>query len=130
MLKCCCNFYYVKIDLILFFKAGRIANHYKKTLYSSALNPDSQEYKILKSKAHHEAAEILLDLCCANKGVYIKVGQHLATLDYLVPPEYIKVMKVLHSNAPKSSLSSVYKVLRQDLKAEVSLMKNNSTFNE
>ncbi|EEB15541.1 conserved hypothetical protein [Pediculus humanus corporis] len=102
------------------FAAGRIANHYKKTLYSSTLDPDSQEYKILKSKAHHEAAEILLDLCCANKGVYIKVGQHLATLDYLVPPEYIKVMKVLHSNAPKSSLSSVYKVLRQDLKAEPS----------
>lgn len=62
---------------------------------------------------------MLLKLCCKNKGVYIKVGQHLASLDYLVPAEYIKVMKVLHSDAPKSSLKSVYKVLREDLKQEV-----------
>ncbi|KAK6636872.1 hypothetical protein RUM43_010536 [Polyplax serrata] len=102
------------------FTAAKIATHYKTKLYSSNLDPSSTEYNALRSEVHREAAEMLLKLCCKNKGVYIKVGQHLASLDYLVPAEYIKVMKVLHSDAPKSSLKSVYKVLREDLKQEPS----------
>lgn len=85
------------------------------------MDSNSDEYKQLKSEVHTEAAKMLLDLCCSNKGVYVKVGQHLATLDYLVPSEYIKVMKVLHADAPKSSLKSVYKVLQEDLKVDVSI---------
>lgn len=68
---------------------------------------------------HKEAAEELLDLCRANKGVYIKVGQHIGALDYLVPPEYVTTMKVLHSHAPTSPLSEVYRVIREDLKVNV-----------
>jgi aarF domain-containing kinase len=62
-----------------------------------------------------------LKLCCTNKGVFIKVGQHIGALDYLVPMEYVETMKVLHSQAPKSSLSDVYTVLRQDLGKEVQI---------
>lgn len=62
---------------------------------------------------------MLLDLCCTNKGVYIKVGQHVGTLDYLVPHEYVEVLRVLHADAPKSSVEEVFQVLREDLKQEV-----------
>jgi predicted unusual protein kinase regulating ubiquinone biosynthesis (AarF/ABC1/UbiB family) len=27
-------------------------------------------------------------MCAANKGVYIKLGQHIAMLGYLIPYEY------------------------------------------
>ena len=72
---------------------------------------------------HKKAAEKLLELCCINRGVYIKVGQHIGALDYLVPPEYVETMKVLHSQAPRSTIQEVYKVLREDLKQDVRLMK-------
>lgn len=65
---------------------------------------------------------MLLELCCANRGVYVKVGQHIGALDYLVPPEYVRVMKVLHSEAPASRFDEILKVLRQDLKRDVSIM--------
>jgi len=72
---------------------------------------------------HKKAAEKLLELCCINRGVYIKVGQHIGALDYLVPPEYVETMKVLHSQAPRSTIQEVYRVLREDLKQDVRLMK-------
>ncbi|XP_054272474.1 aarF domain-containing kinase 1 [Macrosteles quadrilineatus] len=94
----------------------KIGLKYKLDLYNSSLDPESEEYALQRSKVHKEAAEELLDLCRANKGVYIKVGQHIGALDYLVPPEYVTTMKVLHSHAPTSPLSEVYRVIREDLK--------------
>lgn len=70
-------------------------------------------------QVHREAAESLLELCRANKGVYIKVGQHIGALDYLVPKEYVDTMKVLHSHAPTSQLADIHRVIREDLQAQV-----------
>lgn len=98
------------------FKVGVI---YKTELYGLNLDKQSLEYKEAKSKCHKKSAEKLLELCCTNKGVYIKVGQHIAALDYLLPSEYVQTMKVLHSRAPTNSMSEIYKVLREDLKQEV-----------
>lgn len=95
-----------------------IAVYYKQTLYRSQLDHSSKEFLELKSSVHRKAAEKLLELCCINRGVYIKVGQHIGALDYLVPPEYVETMKVLHSQAPRSTIEEVYKVLREDLKQD------------
>ncbi|KAK7870154.1 hypothetical protein R5R35_012717 [Gryllus longicercus] len=96
----------------------RIALDYKKALYAKNIDPGSPEYITLRSQVHKAAAEKLLNLCCTNKGVYIKVGQHIGALDYLVPKEYVDTMKVLHSHAPSSKLEEIYKVLREDLKED------------
>lgn len=69
---------------------------------------------------HKKAAETLLSLCRSNKGVYIKVGQHIGALDYILPTEYVDTMKVLHSQAPASSIEEVYQVLKEDLHQDVS----------
>ncbi|XP_017772588.1 PREDICTED: uncharacterized aarF domain-containing protein kinase 1 [Nicrophorus vespilloides] len=97
------------------FKIGAI---YKRNLYKHDLDKESTEYKDLKSYCHLQGAENLLDLCCKNKGVYIKVGQHVAALEYLLPKEYVQTMKVLHSHAPPNNIDDVYKVIREDLKAD------------
>ena len=55
-----------------------------------------------KDNVHQKAANRLLKLCRANGGVYIKIGQHLANLDYLIPPEYVKVLSSLFNDAPQS----------------------------
>lgn len=96
-----------------------IACLYRKNLYKKEWDKKSPEYKAEKSRSHSLAAEKLLDLICTNKGVYIKVGQHIGSLDYLLPPEYVRTMRILHSNAPKNPVDDLYKVIRQDLKVNV-----------
>ncbi|XP_062325797.1 aarF domain-containing protein kinase 1 [Osmerus eperlanus] len=80
----------------------------------------TEEYWALKSKLHRRSAERLRDLCCANRGTFIKVGQHLGALDYLLPEEYTSTLRVLHSRAPQSSLEEIRQVLREDLGKELS----------
>ncbi|XP_044230899.1 aarF domain-containing protein kinase 1 isoform X3 [Thunnus albacares] len=80
----------------------------------------TEEYWVLKSKVHRRSAERLRDLCCANRGTFIKVGQHLGALDYLLPEEYTSTLKVLHSRAPQSSMEEIQQVIREDLGKELS----------
>ncbi|XP_053681270.1 aarF domain-containing kinase 1 [Anopheles nili] len=96
-----------------------IAMTYKANLYTREW-PDKKasEYLQLKSDTHRAAAEKLLGLCRTNRGVYIKVGQHIGALEYLLPPEYVNTMKVLHSNAPQNPVEDLYRVIRQDLRME------------
>ncbi|XP_061113767.1 aarF domain-containing protein kinase 1 isoform X1 [Conger conger] len=79
----------------------------------------TEEYWALKSKVHRRSAERLRDLCCANRGTFIKVGQHLGALDYLLPEEYTSTLKVLHSQAPQSTLEEIQQVVREDLGKEI-----------
>ncbi|XP_012535075.1 aarF domain-containing kinase 1 [Monomorium pharaonis] len=95
-----------------------IGRHYKKELYGSNLDKTSPEYKQLKSSVHKYGAQRLLELCCANKGVYIKVGQHVGAMDYLLPQEYVHTMRVLHNAAPQSSFSDVLTVIKEDFKRD------------
>lgn len=99
-----------------------ISLNYRRNIYQRKLDTNSQEYLDIKSTCHTYAAEKLLYLCCVNKGVYIKVGQHLAALDYLLPKEYINVLRILHKDAPQNTLQEIYRVIREELKKEVSLI--------
>jgi len=67
------------------------------------------------SQAHKRTAELIRDMCSVNGGLFIKVGQHIGTLDYLLPKEYVREFKILHDGAPESSLESVQKVLAAEL---------------
>ncbi|XP_037819172.1 aarF domain-containing kinase 1 [Lucilia sericata] len=93
-----------------------VALTYKRELYYKEWDKNSPEYKQEKSRVHKIAAERLLELICTNKGVYIKVGQHIGALDYLLPKEFVQTMKVLHSNAPQNPIEDLYKVIKHDLK--------------
>lgn len=80
----------------------------------------TDQYFELRSKVHLRSAERLRDLCCANRGTFIKVGQHLGALDYLLPEEYTTTLKVLHSKAPESTMEEIQQVVREDLGKELS----------
>lgn len=79
----------------------------------------SMEGESSKSRLHRKAATRLLELCRKNGGVYVKVGQHLANLDYIMPQEYIEVMSTLFDEAPQSSYQDVRHVIESDLGAKV-----------
>jgi len=66
---------------------------------------------------HERNAQRLLQLFRANQGVYIKVGQHLANLDLLIPEEYIHTLSSLFDDAPVSSFQDVCQVVKEELGA-------------
>ncbi|CAH2328448.1 uncharacterized aarF domain-containing kinase 1 [Pelobates cultripes] len=74
-----------------------------------------EKYEDIKSQVHMRSAQRLLDLCCANRGTFIKVGQHLGALEYLLPPEYTRTLSVLHSQAPVTPLIDVLQVVKEEL---------------
>uniref|UniRef100_A0A2H8TVZ5 Putative aarF domain-containing protein kinase 1 n=1 Tax=Melanaphis sacchari TaxID=742174 RepID=A0A2H8TVZ5_9HEMI len=93
--------------------------HYKTTLYAPSVNKSLPNYQEIRSKSHEKAAELLLELCRTNKGVYIKIGQHIGALENLFPKEYTDTLKVLHSQAPITPLKEIYKIIKEDLKQDV-----------
>jgi len=95
---------------------GKIAWDYKRSLFSKELSPEV--YEEAKHDCHQRSAEKLLHLCQLNGGVFIKVGQHIGALDYLLPEEYVGTLKVLHSKAPEMPLEDIYHVVRQELGKE------------
>ena len=56
----------------------------------------------------------LLHLCEDNGGVYIKLGQHLSQLDYMLPTEYITTLQKLLDNTPVTEESVVRKVIWEE----------------
>jgi hypothetical protein len=64
---------------------------------------------------HARAATRLRDLCRRNGGTYIKVGQHIANLDHLLPPDYISILQSLFSDCPITPYSDVREVIREEL---------------
>jgi len=85
---------------------------YKKSLH----NVSQEDYEAEQSKVHKRSANKLLKLVWKNRGTYVKVGQHLGGMDYLLPKEYTETLKVLHSSAPQSSVEDIKKVLCDELK--------------
>ena len=58
-------------------------------------------------------------MICKNGGAFIKFGQFIGSLDYLLPHEYVSVMKTLHDKAPESNFSELIQTVETDLKCKV-----------
>ncbi|KAK7103933.1 aarF domain-containing protein kinase 1-like [Littorina saxatilis] len=94
-----------------------IAFDYKWTL--GRADADSPDYPEIKSQIHQRSAERLREMCKKNGGAFIKVGQHIGSLEYLLPKEYVRTMKIFHNEAPQSELKELYKVIEDDLGEKV-----------
>lgn len=99
------------------YAVGTIAFDYKQSV--SGLNDDSDETLLKWSNCHTRSARRLLKLCCQNGGSFIKVGQHIAALDYLVPKEYVDVLKVLHNQGPTTEYSDICEVIKSELGQDI-----------
>ncbi|KAI6237262.1 Protein kinase domain-containing protein [Aphelenchoides besseyi] len=106
------DFSFSQTGLIRFSRAGTTAAQmiidYKSTMRGE--DRTSEEYRQRLRAAHLRGAHRILKLCQNNGGVFIKVGQHIASLQYLLPDEYTTVLSVLHSKAPESSYEDVCSV--------------------
>ena len=54
-------------------------------------------------------------MCTKNGALFIKVGQHVGSMDYLLPPEYVNTFKLFHRTAPETPLPLLKEVLEDEL---------------
>lgn len=67
------------------------------------------------SDVHTRNAVRLTKMCASNGGLYIKLGQHIAMLDYVVPQEYRTELTALLGTTPYSPIEGVRRVIRKEL---------------
>lgn len=73
------------------------------------------DYNDLLSQVHERSADRILYLCMSNKGLYIKTGQYMASMNHVLPPEYLNKLKVLQDQAPSISFDTVTQVICNEL---------------
>jgi aarF domain-containing kinase len=105
------------------FTVLRVTDDYKRSLNpwwspsASNAQPYYNDPLYLEAKraCNIRAAQRLLRLFQQNGGIYIKLGQHLSALEYILPAEFCEVMAVLQDAAPKSPLQDVEQVIKEEL---------------
>ena len=63
---------------------------------------------------HERNAERLLAMCVANGGLYVKLGQHVAQLDYIVPKAYTCALSRLFQHTMPSCIDDVIRIIEED----------------
>ncbi|CAN0909724.1 Putative ABC1 protein At2g40090 [Linum grandiflorum] len=97
--------------------AASIAFDYEYSLLG--LPEGSDERVKVKHEVHLRSARKLQELFFRNGGIYIKLGQHIGQLEYLVPQEYVQTMRESMLNrCPVSSYDQVREVVKKELGQE------------
>ncbi|VDQ08111.1 unnamed protein product [Trichobilharzia regenti] len=75
---------------------------------------DSESYVKELSKCHQRAADRILQGCLQNGGLYIKMGQGLASMNHVLPKQYTETLEKLHDQAIMRSVDEVYRIFMED----------------
>lgn len=86
---------------------------YKDTLQTEFETPDARTVAL--KDTHLKAATITLHALEKNGGIYIKLGQHITALTYLLPPEWTDTMIPLQQQCPQSSMEEIKDLFQRDL---------------
>lgn len=88
-------------------------------LYYSLLEPEMvSDEKLLrerKDRVHQYGADKMLELFRRQKGLYIKIGQQVASMAGFIPDQYVDTLKVMRNQAPTITFDEVRRVIREDL---------------
>mmetsp|Transcript_27217 Transcript_27217/g.43754 ORF Transcript_27217/g.43754 Transcript_27217/m.43754 type:complete len:366 (+) Transcript_27217:95-1192(+) len=99
------------------FVFSQLVLEYKVLKWKSKGLDDAEECK-LRHAANNKGAGLVLELCRRNGGIFIKLGQHAASLKNAIPVEYIKTLQVLQDNAPPRPMEDVYAVIDANIGLE------------
>ena len=100
-------------------RVGVVANatikcfyYYKKTLDTKY--PDEETRKEKLSECHKRCALITLDALRENGGIFIKFGQHIGAMTYLLPIEWTETMIPLQDQCPESTIEAINQMFIDD----------------
>lgn len=80
---------------------AKVAFDYQRTL--SKEYPDEAAYEEAKHACHQRCAERVLVAVQRLGGVYVKLGQHISVMQYLLPNEWCQTMRVLQDRCVPTS---------------------------
>lgn len=83
----------------------------------SLRNLSDDERHVTIKEVHQRSADRMLRVFRENRGIYIKAGQHLNSLDYVLPPEYTTTMAPLCDQAPYCPYEDVCTVFQEEFGA-------------
>ncbi|CAM9109096.1 unnamed protein product [Pylaiella littoralis] len=84
------------------------------------LERNSEEYEAVRKEVSLRAAQRLLHVCSMHGGVYTKFGQHVSSMNHVLPKEFTETLKVLQDRNPSVGVSEVARTVRAELGAEIS----------
>lgn len=96
---------------------ARCFYQYKKTLKRNYESEDEKNTAL--SNCHKYCALVTLHALQSNGGVFIKLGQHIGAMTYLLPQEWTETMIPLQDHCPESTMEEIEDLFRQDLKISI-----------
>ncbi|KFH44741.1 ABC1 family protein-like protein [Hapsidospora chrysogenum ATCC 11550] len=107
-------------------RTGRVAtalavciNDYRTTLNSRDAVDDLKEKDEMLKACHKRCAERTLKVLEKNGGIFIKLGQHLSAMNYLLPSEWTTTFIPLQDQCPVSPFESIERMFQQDTKEDL-----------
>jgi len=95
-------------------------NDYRTTLNSREETKDESEREEMLKACHKRCAERTLKVLEKNGGIFIKLGQHLSAMNYLLPSEWTTTFIPLQDQCPVSSFESIRNMFERDTKQPLS----------
>ncbi|KAL2118528.1 hypothetical protein VTJ04DRAFT_8188 [Mycothermus thermophilus] len=89
-------------------------NDYRTTLNQREKIQDPEEREELLKACHKRCAVRTLRVLEKNGGIFIKLGQHLSAMNYLLPPEWTTTFIPLQDKCPVSSFESIQEMFKKD----------------
>ncbi|KAM3441401.1 hypothetical protein MY4824_001525 [Beauveria thailandica] len=89
-------------------------NDYRSTLKKRALIENKDEKEAVLKACHERCAKRTLKVLEKNGGIFIKLGQHLSAMNYLLPSEWTTTFIPLQDKCPVSSYESIEAMYRKD----------------
>ncbi|XP_070078703.1 uncharacterized aarF domain-containing protein kinase 5 isoform X2 [Equus caballus] len=78
---------------------------------------NSPGYLEVMSACHQRAADALVAGAISNGGLYVKLGQGLCSFNHLLPPEYVRTLRVLEDRALTRGFQEVDQLFLEDFQA-------------
>ncbi|OTA99883.1 hypothetical protein M426DRAFT_324770 [Hypoxylon sp. CI-4A] len=107
-------------------RTGRVAttlticiNDYRTSLNKRDESNDPKEQDEILKACHKRCAERTLTVLEKNGGIFIKLGQHLSAMTYLLPREWTDTFIPLQDKCPVSSFESIKEMFRADTGGEL-----------
>ncbi|KAL2196145.1 ABC1 family-domain-containing protein [Corynascus similis CBS 632.67] len=89
-------------------------NDYRTTLNQRDLLNDPDEREHVLKACHKRCADRTLKVLEKSGGIFIKLGQHLSAMNYLLPAEWTTTFIPLQDKCPVSSFKSIEEMFRKD----------------
>ncbi|KAI1429198.1 ABC1-domain-containing protein [Xylaria sp. FL1777] len=107
-------------------RTGRVAatlalciNDYRTSLNQREKTDNIDEQDTILKQCHKRCAVRTLKVLEKNGGIFIKLGQHLSAMTYLLPYEWTSTFIPLQDKCPVSSYESIEEMFRRDTGKEL-----------